>query len=58
VQYRVPLRGRMAVDLIAEGFNIFNRRNWGIETQESARDVGQRTSAQFRTAQLGFRMTF
>jgi hypothetical protein len=48
----------MAVDLIAEGFNIFNRPNWGIETQESARDFGQRTSAQFRTAQLGFRMTF
>jgi hypothetical protein len=57
VQQRIPL-GRVAVDVIGEVFNAFNRPNWGVQTQESAANFGQRTSAQFRTAQVGFRVTF
>jgi hypothetical protein len=44
--------------VIGEVFNAFNRPNWGVQTQESAANFGQRTSAQFRTAQVGFRVTF
>jgi hypothetical protein len=58
VQQRVPLGSRVAVDAIAEVFNVFNRPNWGVSTTESASNYGQRTSAQFRTAQVGFRVTF
>jgi hypothetical protein len=58
VQQRVPLGGRVAIDLIAEVFNAFNRPNWTIETEESAGDFGRRTLGQFRSAQLGFRVTF
>ena len=58
VQQRVPLGGRVAIDLIAEVFNAFNRPNWSIETEESAGDFGERTSGQNREAQLGFRLTF
>ena len=58
VQQRVPLGGRVAVDAIAEVFNVFNRPNWGLSNTESASNYGQRTSAQFRSAQVGFRVTF
>jgi hypothetical protein len=58
VQQRIPLGGRTAVDLIAEAFNVFNRPNWTITTQESAQNFGQRTSGQNRVAQVGFRLTF
>jgi hypothetical protein len=37
---------------------VFNRPNWGITTQESSMNFGQRTSAQYREVQLGFRLTF
>jgi hypothetical protein len=58
VQQRIPLGGRVSLDGIAELFNAFNRPNWGIETEESAGDFGERTSADNRTAQVGFRLTF
>jgi outer membrane receptor protein involved in Fe transport len=58
VQQRVPLGSRVAVDAIAEVFNVFNRANWGLSNTESASNYGQRTSAQFRSAQVGFRLTF
>jgi hypothetical protein len=58
LQQRVPLGGRVGVDLIAELFNAFNRPNWTIETEESAGDFGERVSGQYRTAQFGFRVTF
>ena len=48
----------MAVDLIAEVFNAFNRPNWSIETEEGAGDFGEHTSGQEREAQIGFRLTF
>ena len=57
VQQRIPL-GRVSVDAIAEVFNAFNRPNWGLTTVESSPLYGQRTSAQNRSAQVGFRMTF
>ena len=35
VQQRVDLPGRASLDLIGEAFNLFNRPNWTIGTQES-----------------------
>jgi hypothetical protein len=58
VQQRIPLGGRRSIDLLAEAFNVFNRPNWGITTQESSANFNQRTSAQYREVQLGFRFTF
>jgi hypothetical protein len=59
LQQRIPLGGRVSVDGIAEVFNMFNRPNWGIGTQESTpTQFLQHTSAQVRTAQFGFRLTF
>jgi hypothetical protein len=57
VQQRIPL-GRVSLDGIAEVFNVFNRPNWGITTTESSANYNRRTSAQFRSAQVGFRLTF
>ena len=58
LQQRVPLGGRVALDGIAEVFNLFNSPNWTIETTESNRQFGQAISAEFRRAQLGFRLSF
>ena len=56
---RIPLAGRVSIDGIAEVFNVFNRHNWGIGTVESTTALFlQHTSAQVRTAQFGFRLTF
>ena len=49
--------GRVAVDGIAELFNVFNSPNWVIQTTESARDFHQATTGENRTAQFGFRVT-
>ena len=59
LQQRIKLHGRAAIDGIAEVFNVFNRPNWGIGTVEStASQYLQHVSAQTRTAQFGFRLTF
>jgi hypothetical protein len=58
LQQRIPLGGRIALDGIAEVFNVFNSPNWVIATQESNPQFGQRIAGQNRTAQLGFRLTF
>ena len=59
VQQRIPLPGRLSIDGIAEVFNVFNRPNWTIGTQESQRAQYLRNiNAQYRTAQVGFRLTF
>ena len=50
--------GALSVDLMAEAFNVFNRPNWTLETQESSLDYGKRVAAQYRTAQFGFRLAF
>jgi len=57
-QQRVTLPNVMSIDLIAEAFNVFNRPNWTLETQESSRDYGQRVQGQYRSAQFGFRISF
>jgi hypothetical protein len=57
-QQRVPLPNRMALDLMAEAFNVFNRPNWTIQTVESAADYNKRVAGQYRTMQFGFRFTF
>jgi hypothetical protein len=59
LQQKLPLGSRRSFDLIADVFNMFNRPNWGIGTQESTlNQFLQHTSAQVRTAQFGFRLTF
>ena len=59
VQQRIALPGRLSVDAIAEVFNIFDRPNWTIGTQESTRaQYLQNINAQYRSAQVGFRLTF
>jgi len=57
-QQRVPLGGRVAIDLIAEFFNLFNRENLTIVTQESAGNYLRPSGGQSRAGQLGFRLTF
>jgi hypothetical protein len=59
VQQRIPLGGRVAIDLIAEGFNVFNRQNLTLSTEESNASTYLRpTLGQGRGAQLGFRLTY
>jgi hypothetical protein len=57
LQQRFTL-GRVAIDGMAEVFNLFNSPNWTIETTESNRQYGTAVLAEFRRAQLGFRVTF
>jgi hypothetical protein len=58
VQQRIPLGGRMAIDLMAEAFNVFNQENFTNVTQESSMNYLLPSTGQYRTAQLGFRLTF
>src|SRR5688572_21649679 len=58
VQQRVPLGGRLAIDLIGEVFNVFNRPNFTETVQESSANYGKPSDGQYRTAQVGFRLTF
>jgi hypothetical protein len=58
LQQRISVH-RLSVDGIAEIFNIFNRPNWDIGTQESTTSQYlQHVNAQYRSAQVGFRLTF
>ena len=53
------LRGRVAIDGIAEVFNVFDRPNWTIGTEESTpSQYPAAYHAQYRTAQVGFRLSF
>ena len=58
LQQRIPLGSRVALDGIAEVFNLLNASNLTIETQESNRQFGQPVLGEFRRAQVGFRLTF
>ena len=58
MQQRIPLPRQASLDLIAEAFNVFNRPNWTISTQENNALYGKRTAGQFRTMQFGFRVLF
>jgi hypothetical protein len=59
LQQRIPLGNRASIDAIAEIFNVFNRPNYGIGTQESTPSQYLKPiTAQTRTMQFGFRLTF
>ena len=59
LQQRIPLPGRLSIDGIVEVFNMFNQPNWSIGTEESQpSQYLQHTNAQYRAAQVGFRLTF
>ena len=59
IQQRIPLPGRLSIDGIVEVFNIFNVPNWSIGSEESqAATYLQHTNAQYRSAQVGFRLMF
>ena len=58
LQQRIPLPRRASIDLIAEAFNVFNRPNWTISTQENNVLYGTRIAGLYRTMQLGFRVLF
>ena len=58
VQQRIPIGGRLRIDLIGEAFNIFNNENLTIITQLSSSNVGQPSNGQYRAVQLGFRLTY
>ena len=57
-QQRIPLPGDLSLDAMWDIFNTFNRPNWTIGTEESARNYKQHTAGQYRTMQFGFRFTF
>ncbi|MBI4887829.1 MAG: TonB-dependent receptor [Acidobacteria bacterium] len=59
VQQRVPLPGGMSIDGIAELFNLFNRTNYTLGITESQpANYLKPTAGQYRTMQLGFRLSF
>jgi hypothetical protein len=58
LQQRIKLHGRVAIDGIAEIFNIFNRPNYGIGVVENSPQYLQNITAQTRTMQFGFRFVF
>jgi len=59
LQQRIPLPGGMAVDGIAEVFDLFNRTNYTLGTQESQpANYFKPTAGEYRTAQVGFRLSF
>jgi len=58
VQQKITLPHRVALEGIAEVFNVFNSPNWTVTTVETSPLYLQRTLGQNRTAQVGFRITF
>ena len=58
IQQKIPLQSRVSIDLMAEAFNVFNRPNWTITTQEQSPQYLKRTAGENRTMQFGFRVTF
>jgi len=57
VQQRIPLR-HLSVDLLAEVFNVFNNENFVLISEESNARYLLPSAGQYRSAQLGFRITF
>ncbi len=58
LQQRVPLGGGATVDLMAEAFNLFNRNNFTLQTEEGRSDFRKPIEGQYRTMQFGFRLGF
>ena len=55
----MSLPNRIQIDAIAEVFNLFNRSNYILGTQESSvLTYNKPQSAQWRTTQFGFRLAF
>jgi hypothetical protein len=57
-QQRISAGSRVRVDLMAEAFNLFNRPNYMLETQESSLDFNEAIDGQYRSWQFGFRVGF
>ncbi len=58
LQQRIPLGGRVALDLLADAINLFNTENFTLITEEGRSDYNRPVSGQYRTMQFGFRLTF
>jgi hypothetical protein len=59
LQQKIPLHSRLAIDVIAEVFNLLNQTNYTVGTQENQPTFyNQPTNGEYRTAQVGFRLTF
>ena len=58
MQQRIPLGGRVALDVIAEVFNVFNRGELRRDGAGEQCELREPASGQYRTGQLGFRLTF
>ena len=50
--------GRRQIEAIVDIFNVFNRPNWTLSTQESSSEYNKRVAGQYRTMQFGFRLIF
>ena len=55
--YNLKVGGRSLM-LIADVFNVFNRPNWTINSQENNAQYLKRIAGENRTMQFGFRVTF
>ena len=59
VQQKIPLHGRVAIDAIAEVFNLLNRPNYSVGTSENnAATYNKPQSGEYRTAQFGARVSW
>ena len=58
VQQRIPLGGRVAIDLLADAINLFNQENFTLIREEVRSDFGRPELGQYRTMQFGFRLSF
>jgi hypothetical protein len=58
IQQKINMPHRVALEGIAEVFNVFNSPNYTITTVETSPQYLKPTSGQNRTAQFGFRITF
>jgi Carboxypeptidase regulatory-like domain/TonB dependent receptor len=57
-QQKIPLGGRAKLDGIFEVFNLLNSPNWTIGVSENRSDYLQHLTGEYRTAQVGCRLTF
>ena len=57
-QQRVTVSKDVRFDLIAEAFNLFNRPNYTLGTQESSLQYKKPVAGQSRTMQFGFLFAF
>ena len=58
IQQRVSLPHRIAIDVMAEAFNVFSQENFTINAQENNAQYLKAILGENRTMQFGFRVTF